>query len=311
MTLPPAGDGTGSAGGPPGGVDPAASATDQPAGAPVGAPPTTCYRHPKRETYIRCSRCDRPICPDCMRDAPVGFQCPECVRQGHVPTRTQVGATRSSRPELVTRLLIAANVLVFLVQLRQGDRFDFRFLEVGPTPCLSGCGTGISEGGYYRLVTAMFLHVGLLHIALNMYALYWLGRMVEPVLGWWRFAGLYFAAGIAGNALAYILAPNSPAEGASGAIYGLFAAMWIVARRMGADTSQITGIIALNLVLSFVIARISWQAHIGGLVAGGLVALVLAFAPRMRWRPVLHAAVIVAVAGVALLAVVAKAATLT
>jgi membrane associated rhomboid family serine protease len=245
-----------------------------------------------------------------MQSAPVGFQCPECVRAGHVPTRTRIGATTSSRPYAVTLALIAINVLVYLVERSQGLRFEYTYGEIGPTPCPSGCGTGISDGGYYRLVTAMFLHVSVIHIALNMYALYWLGRSVEPQLGWWRFLGLYFASGIAGNALAYVVAPNSLAEGASGAIYGVFAAMWIVARRIGLDTSQITAVIGLNLVLSFVIARISWQAHVGGLVAGAVIALVLAYTPRASWRPVAHAAVIVAVAAIAVVAAVAKSAAL-
>jgi membrane associated rhomboid family serine protease len=290
--------------------------TAPPPGAPEGSPaggPTTggsdqavCYRHPGRETYIRCARCERPICPDCMNSAPVGFQCPECVREGHVATRTRIGATASSRPYAVTLGLIALNVLIYLVEQTQGLRFQYTYAEVGPTPCASGCGTGIADGGYYRLVTAMFLHVNIFHIALNMYALYWLGRSIEPQLGWWRFLGLYLAAGIAGNVVAYVVAPNSLAEGASGAIYGLFAAMWIVARRIGLDTSQITAVIGLNLVLSFVIARISWQAHVGGLVAGALIALVLAYTPRGNWRPLAHGAAIVAVAAVALIAALLK-----
>jgi membrane associated rhomboid family serine protease len=244
-----------------------------------------------------------------MRDAPVGFQCPECVRAGHVPTRTRIGAATSSRPYAVTLGLIAVNVLVYLVERSQGLAFQYKYAEVGPTPCPVNCGTGLADGGYYRLVTAMFLHVNIFHIALNMYALYWLGRSVEPQLGWWRFSGLYFASGIAGNVVAYVVAPNSIAEGASGAIYGLFAAMWIVARRIGLDTSQITAVIGLNLVLSFVIARISWQAHIGGLVAGALIALVLAYTPRARWRPAAHGAAIAVVIAVALVAAVVKTST--
>ncbi|MEU8420131.1 rhomboid family intramembrane serine protease [Micromonospora sp. NPDC048835] len=273
------------------------------------SPPTTpvCYRHPGRETYVRCTRCDRPICPDCMREASVGHQCPECVNEGRRsvrPARTAFGGGMAGRHGLVTKGLIALNVLLMLLSIasdRGGDAAaggsGFGGLAGGETPLTRWGGVlgyasyipfgpvhGIAAGEWYRLVTAMFLHYGLLHLLLNMWALWVLGRELEGVLGRARFLALYLIAGLGGNVAVYLFSPanQSPTVGASTATFGLFAAIFVIMRRLGLSTSAIVPILVINLVFTFAVPGISIPGHLGGLVVGGLLALVLAYAPRSR-----------------------------
>ncbi|MEU7919687.1 rhomboid family intramembrane serine protease [Micromonospora zamorensis] len=271
------------------------------------SPPTTpvCYRHPGRETYVRCSRCDRPICPDCMRDASVGHQCPECVNEGRRsvrPARTAFGGGTAGRHGYVTKTLIAVNALLLLLSIasaRGGDAAmggsGFGGLMGGSTP-LTEWGAvlgraylsdytlgGIAEGQWYRLVTAMFLHYGVLHLLLNMWALWVLGRSLEANLGRVRFAALYLIAGLGGNVAAYLFSsPRAATVGASTAVFGLFAALIIIERKLGRDISRIIPILVINLVFTLAVPGISIPGHLGGLVVGALMALVLAYAPRGR-----------------------------
>ncbi|MET7375965.1 rhomboid family intramembrane serine protease [Micromonospora arida] len=271
------------------------------------SPPTTpvCYRHPGRETYVRCTRCDRPICPDCMRDASVGHQCPECVDEGRRsvrPARTAFGGGTAGRHGYVTKALIALNVLFLLASIasaRGGDAAvggsGFGGLMGGSTP-LTEWGAvlgraylsdytlgGIAEGQWYRLVTAMFLHYGVLHLLLNMWALWVLGRSLEANLGRVRFAALYLIAGLGGNVAAYLFSsPRAATVGASTAVFGLFAALIIIERKLGRDISRIIPILVINLVFTLAVPGISIPGHLGGLVVGALMALVLAYAPRSR-----------------------------
>ncbi|GAB3950309.1 rhomboid family intramembrane serine protease [Micromonospora vulcania] len=271
------------------------------------SPPTTpvCYRHPGRETYVRCTRCDRPICPDCMREASVGHQCPECVNEGRRsvrPARTAFGGGAAGRHGYVTKALIALNVLLMLASIasdRGGDAAaggsGFGGLMGGSTPLTDwgsvlgravfpdGTLGGIAEGQWYRLVTAMFLHYGVIHLLLNMWALWILGRSLEANLGRLRFAALYLIAGLGGNVAAYLFTEsNRPTAGASTAIFGLFAGLIIIERKLGRDISQIIPILVINLVFTLAVPGISIPGHLGGLVAGGAMALVLAYAPRGR-----------------------------
>ncbi|MEU1395945.1 rhomboid family intramembrane serine protease [Micromonospora zamorensis] len=286
------------------------------------SPPTTpvCYRHPGRETYLRCSRCDRPICPDCMRDAAVGHQCPECVNEGRRsvrPARTAFGGGTAGRHGYVTKTLIAVNALLLLLSItsaRGGDAAiggsGFGGLMGGSTP-LTEWGAvlgraylsdytlgGIAEGQWYRLVTAMFLHYGVLHLLLNMWALWVLGRSLEANLGRVRFAALYLIAGLGGNVAAYLFSsPRAATVGASTAVFGLFAALIIIERKLGRDISRIIPILVINLVFTLAVPGISIPGHLGGLVVGALMALVLAYAPRGRRT-------LVQVAGAAIILVV-------
>ncbi|SCE69309.1 Membrane associated serine protease, rhomboid family [Micromonospora haikouensis] len=271
------------------------------------SPPTTpvCYRHPGRETYVRCTRCDRPICPDCMRDASVGHQCPECVDEGRRsvrPARTAFGGGAVGRLGYVTKALIALNVLLMLLSIasdRGGDALaggsGFGGLMGGSTPLTDwgsvlgqalfpdGSVHGIAQGEWHRLVTAMFLHYGIVHLLLNMWALWVLGRSLEANLGPLRFLALYLIAGLGGNVAAYLFsAENATTAGASTAIFGLFAALIVIERRMGRDISSVLPVLVINLVFTLTVPGISIPGHLGGLVTGGAMALVLAYAPRSR-----------------------------
>ncbi|MYR60823.1 rhomboid family intramembrane serine protease [Streptomyces sp. SID625] len=251
----------------------------------------TCYRHPDRETGIRCTRCERPICPECMVSASVGFQCPDCVRSGsgtgHPPAasrpRTVAGGTVSADPRLFTKALIGLNLAFYLVQLALGDSFTDRFSLVGDAYIpSSGAVEGVAEGQWYRLLTAMFLHGGYLHIAFNMLSLWWIGGPLEAALGRVRYLSLYFVSGLAGSALSYLLAaPNQPSVGASGAIFGLFGATAVLMRRLRYDMRPVIALLVINLVFTFGPGlNIAWQAHIGGLVAGVITGYAMVHAPR-------------------------------
>ncbi|MGW7403133.1 rhomboid family intramembrane serine protease [Streptomyces sp. NPDC054833] len=249
-----------------------------------------CYRHPDRETGVHCTRCERPICPECMVSASVGFQCPECVRTGsgtgHSPAasrpRTVAGGTVSADPRLVTKVLIGLNLAFFLVQLAVGDRFTDRFDLIGQAYVpLLGSIQGIAHGQVYRLLTAMFLHASFIHILFNMLSLWWIGGPLEAALGRARYLALYFVSGLAGSALSYLLAaPNQPSLGASGAIFGLFGATAVLMRRLNYDMRPVIALLVINLIFTFSWSGIAWQAHIGGLVAGLVCGYAMVHAPR-------------------------------
>lgn len=251
----------------------------------------TCYRHPDRETGISCTRCERPICPECMVSASVGFQCPECVRDGsgtgQAPSasapRTLAGGTVTADPRLLTKILIGANLLLFLVSEAIGDAFTDRFALVGQGFDSVGSVQGVAEGQWYRLVTSMFLHSGVMHIAFNMLSLWWIGGPLEAALGRARYLALYFASGLAGSALTYLLAaPNQLTVGASGAIFGLFGATAVLMRRLKYDMRPVIILLVINLVITFGWSGIAWQAHVGGLVGGVLIGYAMVHAPRER-----------------------------
>ncbi|MEV4621836.1 rhomboid family intramembrane serine protease [Asanoa sp. NPDC049573] len=281
------------------------------------SPPTAapvCYRHPSRETWVRCTRCNRPICPDCMREASVGHQCPECVSEGRRTqrsARTAFGGGVAGRSGYVTKTIVGLNVLVALIGLAfagtgslvgggglftSASKLQAFGGVVGPPVTLltdgrvalgafPGSGDvfgGIYDGNYYRLLTAMFIHYGILHLAVNMWALWMLGRNLETVLGPWRFLALYLIAGIGGNVASLLISPNDLGAGASTAIFGLFAAFFVIVRKLGGDTRQILLVLVINLVITFTVSGISWEGHVGGLVTGGLVGAILAYAPRER-----------------------------
>ncbi|HEX6922104.1 MAG TPA: rhomboid family intramembrane serine protease [Actinomycetes bacterium] len=258
--------------------------TEQPSEAEDTA---TCYRHPEREAHIRCTRCNRRICPDCMVAASVGFQCPECVRQGNKGVRrgrTVFGGAVTGDPGYVTKVLIAVNALMWLVQIGAGSSFERRlWLIGGPVfdPVLMEQ-VGVADGESYRLLTAAFLHGGLLHLALNMYALYLFGPPLEGALGRVRFIALYFISALGGSAVSYAFSnPAQPSVGASGAIFGLLGAFLVVSRRMGRDTTGVLILLAINFVYGLLVPRIDWHAHLGGLITGVLTAVAFAYAPKV------------------------------
>ncbi|HEV7193590.1 MAG TPA: rhomboid family intramembrane serine protease [Jatrophihabitantaceae bacterium] len=251
-----------------------------------------CYRHPHREAGVRCTRCDRPICPECMRPAAVGFHCPDDVNLARKTTRaprTAVGASawQSSVPYL-TAAFIGANVVVYLVTASQsvngfsqpGDGSSKLFRDWQLVPDAVHL-----NDSYYRLITAAFLHVSLLHIASNMLALAFVGPPLERLLGRWRFASIYLLAALGGNAAVYAFGSSTTAEvGASGAIFGLFAACLVLVRRLGLDLQWLVGIIVVNFFLTFSVHNISKLGHIGGFITGAVAALAIGGLPQLRRR---------------------------
>ncbi|WP_406204290.1 rhomboid family intramembrane serine protease [Streptomyces sp. NBC_01017] len=265
---------------------------------------TTCYRHPKVESHVRCTRCDRYICPDCMREAAVGHQCVECVKEGSRSVRqarTLVGGRISATP-LVTSVLIGLNVLAYLAEVVRPEILDrFSMLSarlVGPDGgyyiYVSGHPSdfhaeGLVAGQWERLLTSGFLHLpptegtfGLLHIVMNMLSLWQLGRVVEPMLGRVRYLALYLLATVGGSVLQLLLGDvNVDSVGASGAIFGLGAAYYVLARRIGADMRAVNRFMAFLLLWLLLSAGLtSWQGHLGGLLTGAAVTLAYAYAPR-------------------------------
>ncbi|BCJ53367.1 rhomboid family intramembrane serine protease [Actinoplanes sp. NBRC 14428] len=264
-----------------------------------------CYRHPSKETYVRCSRCDRPICPDCMNEASVGHQCPECVAQGRRtqrPARTAFGGSAAGRAGTATKTLIGVNVLVMVMSILSGGA---NAVAGGGMGGLLGSSTPLTQWGavlgsavygpagdvslhgiagngeWYRLFTAMFLHYGVLHLLMNMYALWILGRDLERVLGPLRFVGLYVLAGLGGNVAAYALAaPNQATAGASTAVFGLMAAIFVLLRRLNLSVAPILPVIVINVIFTFAVASISVEGHLGGLFTGFVAGGILAYAPR-------------------------------
>jgi membrane associated rhomboid family serine protease len=237
--------------------------------------PDVCYRHPDRETSVKCSRCGRPICPDCMYDSPVGMRCPECAGQR---ARSRRVAIRRAENPYGTYALIALNVIVFIAELSGG----------GGAASLEGGGRLVADGGllgpavadqgeWYRIVTSGFLHAGPLHLFLNMFVLYILGTILEEGIGTVRMLGIYFVSLLAGSFGALLLDPNELTVGASGAVYGIMAATFLVARQRGVEqlASQIGLWVILNLAFTFTVPGISIGGHLGGLAGGAAAAGVI------------------------------------
>jgi len=260
-----------------------------------------CWWHPNRQTGLSCSRCGRPACPDCLREAAVGFQCIDCVQSGQRQQRTQrkqydaagltsrtiVGARFSERA-IVTPVLIALNVLVYLITAVQAqspmnnDASQLFNDGVMFSPSVA------FNGEWWRLITSGFLHYGLIHIAVNMLSLWMLGKDLELLLGKLRFTIVYFMSLIGGSVAVYLFAdPGVGTAGASGAIYGLLGAILIAILRLKMNPTQVIGVIALNLIITISIPGISLFGHVGGFVIGAIAMAALVFAPlkkRAAWQ---------------------------
>lgn len=284
----------------------------EPGAAGAGGTPH-CYRHPSRETYISCQRCGRPICPDCMRDAAVGFHCPECVAAGRKSTRqgrTPYGGNRSRNPQLTSMVLIAINTAVWLVitatggaastwidrlallprgrcdDAGGGNRFYPGILDSGVCQqVVQGTWVhGVATGEWWQLLTSTFTHVSLWHIGSNMLALWFVGPQLEAAIGRSRFLAVYLVSGLAGSTLVYFASsPYGETLGASGAVFGLLAALLLLAHKVGGDYQQILMWIGINFVITIVGASfISWQGHVGGFIGGLVMGSVILYAPRRR-----------------------------
>lgn len=242
---------------------------------PVDARASYCYRHPDRVSYVLCQRCGRTICGECQTPGAVGFVCPECMAEQRatapktkpawIPRLTGQGAP------VVTYAIIALCVVVYILQ---------SLPVIGSQVTLA-----IQYAGFYsdprafepwRMFTSVFAHASIIHIALNMYTLWIFGSILEPMLGRLRFLVLFLISGFAGSLGVLLLSsPLQPVVGASGAIFGLFGAFFIIQRRLGGNATQILVLMVLNIAIGFLPGlNIAWQAHVGGLVGGILVGLI-------------------------------------
>ena len=231
-----------------------------------------CYRHPDRQSYVLCQRCGRTICPQCQTQAAVGVQCPECVREGRASMpRTKsplLARLRSGDQPIVTWILIALNVVIYVLQLIS-PAVTVALLFVARLP--------FAASEPWRMITYAFVHSpgSLLHIGLNMLSLFLFGPLLERSIGKGRFIALYLVSALGGAVAVLLLVPGGSVVGASGAIFGLLGAFFVIQRKLGGNTVQLLVVIGANLVIGFLPGtNISWQAHVGGLIAGAAVAFV-------------------------------------
>jgi membrane associated rhomboid family serine protease len=237
----------------------------------------TCYRHPDRVTGLSCSECGRPICTECMTAAPVGIRCPEHSGKPQGVRRVTRGVRRASfegTGAKVTKALVAINVGVYVAELATGGGVN----GTGSTIYLHGVlfGPLVEQGDWWRLLTAAFLHYGPVHLILNMVGLYWFGSLLEERIGSARYLMLYLVSGLAGSAGALLWSGGflTPTVGASGAIFGILGAGFILERQRDyVFGGSALGVIVINFVLTFSISSISKGGHIGGLVGGMICAL--------------------------------------
>ncbi len=267
-------------------------------------PTMACYRHPGVATGIVCTRCRRPICPACMVDAAVGFQCPECTKEGARQTRQDqlpYGGSVVRDPRLTTYVIVAINVVVYLISGVNGLADKLALAPRGmcldatdpnsyyPGALQHACVAagnhwvdGVASGAWWQVVTSVFTHLTLIHIALNMFSLIVIGPSIERVLGRARFLAIYAVSGLAGSAFVmWLTNPESSTVGASGAIFGLMGALLLLAYKAKGNYQQVLIIIGVNIAYTVLnVGTISWQGHFGGLLGGIVATWLVAWAPR-------------------------------
>lgn len=250
----------------------------------------TCYRHPDREAYIRCQRCERFVCPECQVEASVGFLCPECAggNQRQVTQRRN----RSFAANSVTNTLIAINVVVFIFEWIGSQTGASWWLTFGQNVVLMPAYVAQTP---WTLITSGFAHdwTSPLHLAVNMYSLYIFGQAVEPLLGKGRYIALYMIALFSGAVgVLWLGDPTAITVGASGAIFGLMGAYLIFLRTLGQPSGQMLTLIAINLGIGFLASGISWEGHVGGLLGGIAVAAIYSQTRRSQDQQKQQAALI-------------------
>jgi membrane associated rhomboid family serine protease len=270
-------------------------------------PDNYCYRHPDRQSFIICQRCGRTVCSECQTQAAVGVHCPECVREARESApRTTGRATRtrikrsmrsSSGVPVVTYSLIALNIAVFAIDFVTGGSLYGWLAYRGDFTALQP----------WRMLTSAFMHASVLHLLFNMFSLFVFGPVIEHAVGRVRFAALYLLAAFGGSLAVLLLAPMQAVVGASGAIFGLLGAFFIIQRRLGGNNTQLLVLIGLNVAFGFIVPNVAWQAHLGGLVVGAAVAAVY-MATRHRSKKAVQIASVAAI-GVALVAITIAAVT--
>ncbi|WP_292830766.1 rhomboid family intramembrane serine protease [Microbacterium sp.] len=244
-------------------------------------PDNFCYRHPDRQSFVLCQRCLRTICGECQTPLPVGVICPECLKeaqQQQAATVRRMPRRRStsldSRP-VVTYTLVIITSVFYLIGLIPG---------IGDVVRSQLAFAGFAAYSQpWRLLTVTLVHAGIWHVALNMLALWALGRSLEPLLGRWRFLSLYLLSALGGSVLTALLAPTQVVVGASGAVWGLLGAMFVIGRHLGANVTTIAVLLGLNLLITFLPgSNIAWQAHIGGGLVGALIGFIFARTRALR-----------------------------
>lgn len=270
-------------------------------------PQSRCVRHPERPTGLACSRCGRPACPECLQPAAVGQHCVDCVRAGNASVRrarTVAGAPTGAAYGRVTYILMGLNVLAFAVTALQSRSLLDNTANSSLFDAWALFPPAVATGDVERILGSGFLHIGPIHLLVNMFALYIIGRDVEAILGRARYVAVYAVSLLGGSASVMVLeAPISLTAGASGAIFGLLGAQAVILLKLKRSPTPVLVVIGLNIVISISIPGISLWGHVGGLVAGAAATADILFLPdntrssqgRMGW---------IAVAGVAALAVV-------
>jgi len=264
----------------------------------------TCYRHPDRRAGVICQRCDRPICPDCMHQASVGFHCPECAKAGSqkVLRGPQVRQLARRGATVVTNALIGLNLAVYVAGIGSGLRTKEQFIGYGG---LVGEGRrvgdvfltaeapvgeliGVAHGEWWRIVTSGFLHANLIHVGMNCFILYQLGQLLEPALGRLRFGLVYLVAMLTGSFGVLLLDPTAFTVGASGAVFGLMGMAVALMRSRGVNVfdTGLGGLLVLNLIITFTIPGISIGGHVGGLIGGFVAGWILTdLGPKVLRNP--------------------------
>jgi membrane associated rhomboid family serine protease len=211
-----------------------------------------------------------------MINAPVGFQCPECVSAARVVMpKNRFGGSFNTVPT-VTRYILITCVSIFLLSLLLGGTRSFA-ISFGMIP------SAIAQGEWWRLLTSTLLHGSILHLLFNMYALYWLGPQLERTLGHSRFAALYVLSALGGSVASYWFSDlQTVSVGASGAIFGLITATIVIGRQMRTDVSQLVVLLGINVVIGFAQPGIDWRAHFGGAVTGAAVAFLFTKGTRLN-----------------------------
>lgn len=242
-----------------------------------------CYRHPDRQSFVLCQRCLRTICGECQTPLPVGVICPECLAEQRQAAKANVTRMPRRRPSgidgkpVVTYTLVIVTSVFYLIGLIPGVGLYVQNLLAFYAP--------LAYLQPWRLLTVTLVHASIFHIAFNMLALWALGRSLEPLLGRWRFLALYLLSALGGSVLTALLAPTTVVVGASGAVWGLLGAMFIIGRHLGANVTAIAVLLGINLVITFLPgSNIAWQAHIGGGLVGALIGVIFARTRKIRQR---------------------------